>query len=82
MKFRNVKILAGSVAFSLTAFTHIAYAVTDIGTCQIITQPGSYRLTQNLVASGTCLEVRTSSVSIDLAGHAIVGAGTGGRYQG
>lgn len=77
MKFRNVKVLAGSVAFSLMAFTHIAYAATDIGTCQIITQPGSYRLTQNLLASGTCLELRTSSVSIDLAGHAIVGAGTG-----
>lgn len=50
---------------------------TRISKCQAIAQPGSYRLANNLQAAGNCLVVTARGVTIDLAGFAIVGNGTG-----
>jgi hypothetical protein len=50
---------------------------TPVSACQTIDQPGAYVLTQNLAASGDCLVVNASNVTIDLAGFAITGSNTG-----
>ncbi|MGH7061379.1 MAG: hypothetical protein ACREFH_13400 [Stellaceae bacterium] len=50
---------------------------TKISKCQAIAQPGSYRLANNLKAAGNCLVITARGVTIDLAGFAIVGNGTG-----
>lgn len=74
MKFPNIKVFAGITALALSALTHIAYAVTDIGTCQIISQPGSYRLTQNLqTGARDCLIITVPNVNLDLQGHTLSG---------
>jgi hypothetical protein len=54
-------------------------APTAISACQPISQPGSYVLTTNIVASGDCLVIAlgVDAVTIDLAGFSISGNGTG-----
>jgi hypothetical protein len=57
---------------------------TEIEKCQTISNPGSYKLVNNLTftgTTGTCLTIAASSVTIDLAGFTISGRGfpfTGG----
>jgi hypothetical protein len=50
---------------------------TAITACQTISQPGSYRLANNLTGTGDCLVITTDGVTIDLAGFSISGAQTG-----
>jgi hypothetical protein len=50
----------------------------EIRKCQTISQPGSYKLVNNLTfsaSSGTCLTITASLVTIDLAGFSISGDG-------
>jgi parallel beta-helix repeat protein len=51
-----------------------------IKACQTISQPGSYELANNLTATGDCLVITASFVTIDLAGFSIsssnIGVGT------
>jgi len=42
-----------------------------IKACQTISQPGSYELANNLTATGDCLVIAASFVTIDLAGFSI-----------
>jgi len=42
-------------------------APTKIRRCQRIDQPGSYKLVDNLHATGDCLVITTEGVTIDLA---------------
>jgi hypothetical protein len=44
----------------------------------MITAPGNYVVTNNLTASGDCINVSTGQVAIDLQGHSITGNGTSG----
>jgi hypothetical protein len=49
---------------------------TEIATCQKISQPGSYKLADNLTftgTTGTCLSITANFVTIDLAGFTISG---------
>jgi hypothetical protein len=57
-------------------------APTKIKQCQKIDQPGSYKLVDNLRASGDCLVITTEGVTIDLAGFAMTGDGTGTAIKG
>lgn len=50
---------------------------TPISECQRIAAPGSYVLSGNLTAAGDCLVITVDFVTIDLAGFAIIGDGTG-----
>jgi len=67
----------------LTAFagvvlsTHAIAAPQPIFFCQTIAQPGSYVLARNLTATGDCLSIAASFVTIDLDGFTIIGNGTG-----
>ena len=46
---------------------------TQLKKCQTISQPGSYELADNLVATGDCLVITADFVTIDLAGFTITG---------
>lgn len=50
---------------------------TDISACATITEPGSYTVTQDLNANGTCIAIQADGVSINLANHSITGSGVG-----
>jgi hypothetical protein len=50
---------------------------TQIEKCQTISNPGSYKLVNNLTAAGDCLLINADFVTVDLAGFAIIGSGTG-----
>jgi parallel beta-helix repeat protein len=53
----------------------------SISTCGMtISQPGSYYVTQNLSATGTCLEVTANDVTIDLNGFTLTGDGSSVLY--
>ncbi|MGH8480637.1 MAG: hypothetical protein ACREXK_13985 [Gammaproteobacteria bacterium] len=67
-----------ALVLALGALAEPAFAVTSIDICRDITQPGSYRLTRNLVATitGDCIVIGASHVTLDLAGHRIQGLGT------
>jgi len=54
---------------------------TEIERCQTISQPGSYVLVHNLTATGDCLLINSDFVTVDLAGFAIIGSGTGTAIQ-
>jgi hypothetical protein len=45
----------------------------EIEKCQTISQPGAYKLANNLTASGICLVITADFVTIDLAGFTITG---------
>lgn len=71
-------VVAGIAIFSLAiGATRASAQATVIAKCTAITNPGSYVLTKNLTASGDCLVVEASFVTIDLFGHVITGDGTG-----
>jgi parallel beta-helix repeat protein len=46
---------------------------TPLRKCQTISQPGSYELADNLVATGDCLVITADFVTMDLAGFTITG---------
>ena len=54
---------------------------TEIEKCQTISQPGSYKLVNNLTATGDCLFINADFVTLDLAGFAIIGSGAGTAIQ-
>ena len=58
------------------------FGPTPIKRCQTIDQPGSYVLVKNLTATGDCLVITASFVTIDLAGFAIFGPGIAGQPAG
>lgn len=72
MKFEYLKRIFKALA--LASFATGAHALTDIGTCQTISQPGSYRLTQNLQTDARdCLIITVPNVTLDLQGHSVSG---------
>lgn len=77
---RHLRV-AGATGALLTASTlpPLAHAQeaepSPISQCQSITKPGAYRLATNVTftGSGTCLSIKTSNVTLDLAGFTISG---------
>lgn len=57
-------------------------ATIKIKRCEKIDQPGSYKLVNNLHATGDCLVISADGVTIDLAGFAMTGDGTGAAIKG
>lgn len=74
----NTRLRMPFLALMLSAVTTPAWAVTEITFCDEITQPGSYRVTQDLSCRSCpqCLLIDASNVTIDLQGHSITGDGT------
>ena len=61
--------------------TATVQAQTPIFSCPYnIFTPGVYVVTSNLTSSGTCIEIATDDVAIDLQGHKITGDGGGNGY--
>lgn len=67
---------------ALIQLDEAAAAPRSITKCQTIKQSGSYMLVDNLTADGDCLVVSADFVTIDLAGFAITGKGTGEGIKG
>ncbi len=78
----NTKVISKTklflLAFGLGMAASPAWAVTDISFCDEINQPGSYRVTQDLVSrsSPQCILIDASNVTLDLQGHTISGDGS------
>jgi hypothetical protein len=67
-----------AVALGAMVLAPEAGAQTEIGRCRTIGQPGSYKLVNNLVATGpNCLVITAGLVTIDLAGFTISGTTAG-----
>jgi hypothetical protein len=77
---RHLLGAAALLALGLGCNVAPAAAQTDINACTHISQPGSYRLTQNLVhvaskQSPDCLRIGANDVTIDLGGFSLIGDG-------
>jgi len=57
----------------------VVEADTEITSCQIISDPGNYRLTSDIFNSTAtnCIEITADDVNLDCQGHTIDGNGTG-----
>ncbi len=51
-----------------------------IGSCMNITYSGRYALKQNVLAQGTCINVRASNVTFDCGSHSISGNSAGSAF--
>src|SRR5262245_11056411 len=65
------------LALTASAATANAAGPAKIQKCTTLSEPGSYELTKNLVATGNCLVVAADFVTIDLKGFVMSGDGTG-----
>jgi parallel beta-helix repeat protein len=76
--FRNIATTIGPGLLALLICTE-ARADTLINTCgYLIRAAGKYRLAADLgPCAGDGIDIRTSNVTLDLDGHAIIGAGNG-----
>lgn len=54
-----------------------SYPVTS---CATINAPGQYSLHDNVIASGTCFNIDSDNVSIDCAGHNVIGTDGGTAF--
>ncbi|MGH8480638.1 MAG: right-handed parallel beta-helix repeat-containing protein [Gammaproteobacteria bacterium] len=77
MKQQHFVKKTAALTLALGALAEPAWAVTNITQCQTITKPGSYKLTKNLTAPGTCLSIKASQVTLDLNGYTLSGNGKG-----
>lgn len=68
--------LSGAVALLVTAALP-ARASTSVSACGTLSSPGSYVLTKDLSATGTCITITAEGVSLDMKKHSIKGNGTG-----
>lgn len=78
----NVNLICGNSSASVTNVTSqlLSIHVTDpldVSTCENITSGGSYYMSTDLSASGSCLQINTSNVALNCGDHNIVGSGTG-----
>jgi hypothetical protein len=75
LRFREVGF---AIILVLTGYSSdVSAAPKEVHNCTTIAEPGSYVLSRNLDASGDCLVVAVSFVTIDFAGFTISGNGTG-----
>lgn len=74
---RNTLKTTAALTLAVGALAQPAWAVTNIETCRTITGPGCFQLTKNLNATGNCIVIAASDVSLDLRGHTIKGNDTG-----
>lgn len=64
---------------ALTCAAGVAEADTEITSCQVISAPGNYRLTTDILDSTAtnCIEIAADDVCLDCQGHTIDGEGSG-----
>lgn len=72
-------LVALSILLTLvTAAGVAAVTPTLVSSCQTLSVPGTYRLTSDLASvDATCIEITTSNVKLDLAGHTMTCTGSG-----
>ena len=78
----NVNLRARSALAALLVSPAMALAAPqNISACQTISLPGSYTLNKNLIATGDCIVIAASFVTLDLNGFVITGSGAGTGIQ-
>ena len=69
------------LVLGIAAISPAAYADGTISACPTtVTGPGTWTVTQNLTATGTCITIQGNGVAIDLQGHTITALGTGADF--
>ncbi|MDE1874399.1 MAG: right-handed parallel beta-helix repeat-containing protein [Candidatus Micrarchaeota archaeon] len=68
---------AASSCSQLVPATLNLYPVSN---CKTITQPGNYSLTQNVIASSTCFNIKANNVAFNCASHLITGPSPGSAF--
>ena len=72
---------AALLVLGIAAISPAAYADGTISACPTtVTGPGTWTVTQNLTATGTCITIQGNGVAIDLQGHTITALGTGADF--
>src|SRR6266478_4610503 len=65
----------------MAAISPAAYADGTISACPTtVTGPGTWTVTKDLTATGTCITINGNGVAIDLHGHTITDLGTGADF--
>ncbi len=64
----------GGSAWSANRTINVTTAA--ISSCQDLTDPGTYLLSQNITSSSDCFNVYSDNVTLDCLGHSITGPGT------
>jgi parallel beta-helix repeat protein len=74
------RIAVGTTILALLLLAGGAGAATEINSCTTISGPGEYVLTADLASSVTCINITSSNVVFDGAGHTISGGGDSWTY--
>ncbi|MCX6777921.1 MAG: right-handed parallel beta-helix repeat-containing protein, partial [Candidatus Micrarchaeota archaeon] len=70
---------SNNLGASVVVYFSVSLPANPISACPYsMNSPGTYVLTQNLTASGTCITVNSANVVLDCMGHSITGVGTTG----
>ncbi|MFH1724589.1 MAG: NosD domain-containing protein [Elusimicrobiota bacterium] len=69
-------ILPISAMLLLSSFAASADA-QEIDSCQSLTTPGTYVLTRDIIATGSCITIRANDITVNGNGHRITGSGSG-----
>ena len=69
--------LVSAVILAPAAPVEAAGGIQSIGSCQTIDKPGSYVVAKDLQATGDCIVITSSFVTLDLSGYTITGSGVG-----
>ncbi|MCI0468304.1 MAG: hypothetical protein L0Y57_15110 [Beijerinckiaceae bacterium] len=74
---------AGALVLSLAAAPNSAFAAASINSCRVLSAPGSYVLTADIInpvipSSAYCIQATADRVTLDLGGRTIQSSGTRG----
>src|SRR3989338_7003254 len=78
----KISFVAIIIFLSVFLFPQISFATTAVSSCQTINQSGSYVLTNNLSANGTCITINANDVTLDCQEFSITGPGNLGYPNG
>jgi hypothetical protein len=74
---KTTRALAVLLPLGIAATSSAAHADGTISACGPVSAPGTYTVTQNIIAppNTNCITITASGVAIDLQGHTISGSG-------
>lgn len=75
---RSFKFLFAVMAYICSAASFVS--AVDISSCTVISTPGTYTLTNNIIdsTSTNCIQIKSSNVTLEGGGHIVAGSKTSG----
>jgi parallel beta-helix repeat protein len=75
---KSFKFLFAVMAYICSAASFVS--AVDISTCTVISTPGTYTLTNNIIdsTSTNCIQIKSSNVTLEGGSHRVVGSKTSG----